>query len=167
MHDRFIKRIDTGIEKIRKYCESATGKKALKTVERRTGRLLQQNSRATAFYDIQTEYDQETSRVILSVAKNDDASHWERMTEGHYLLRSNITDWEAEELWRAYIHLTDAEYAFKIHKSDLHLRPVWHQKDERIEAHVFVCFLAFVLWKTFGLMVKKGGLGNHEEYLKK
>lgn len=160
MHDRFIKRIDTGIEKIGKYCESAIGKKALKTAERRIGRLLQQNSRAAAFYDIQTEYDEQTNRVTLSVAKNDDASHWERMTEGHYLLRSNITDWEAEELWRAYIHLTDAEYAFKIHKSDLHLRPVWHQKDDRIEAHVFVCFLAFVLWKTFGLMVKKAGLGD-------
>ena len=54
MHDRFVKRIDTGIEKIRKYCESARGKRALKTAERRIGRLLQSNSRAAAFYDIQT-----------------------------------------------------------------------------------------------------------------
>jgi transposase len=160
MHDRFIKRIDTGIEKIRKYCESTKGKQALKTAERRIGRLLQSNSRAAAFYDIQTAYDEQTGHVTLLVAKKDDASHWSRMTEGHYLLRSNITDWEAEDLWRAYIHLTDAESAFKIHKSDLHLRPVWHQRDDRIEAHVFVCFLAFVLWKAFGLMVKNAGLGD-------
>src|SRR5660398_7979 len=77
-----------------------------------------------------------------------------------YLLRSNITDWEAKDLWEAYIHLTDAEEAFRIHKSDLHLRPLWHQKDDRIQAHIFVCFLAFVFWKTFGLMCKNAGLGD-------
>ena len=82
------------------------------------------------------------------------------MTEGHYLLRSNITDWDPKQLWEAYIHLTDAEEAFKINKSDLHIRPIWHKKDNRIKAHVFVCFIAFVLWKTFGLMCKRGGLGD-------
>jgi hypothetical protein len=56
--------------------------------------------------------------------------------------------------------LTDAEEAFRIHKSDLHLRPLWHQKDDRIKAHIFVCFLAFVIWKTFGLMCKRAGLGD-------
>ena len=68
--------------------------------------------------------------------------------------------WDAPQLWRAYIHLTDAEEAFKIHKGDLCLRPIWHQKDDRIKAHVLVCFMAFVLWKTFGLMCKNAGLGD-------
>ncbi len=70
--------------------------------------------------------------------------NWKRMTEGHYMLRSIIKDWEAKELWRAYIQLTDAEEAFKINKQDLHIRPIWHQKDDRIKAHVFVCFISFV-----------------------
>jgi transposase len=160
MHDKFIKRIDAGIEKIKKYCDSHRGTKAYKTVQRRIGRLLQQNSRGTAFFDIQAEYSDSEKKTVMTVHRNDGVSHWKRMTEGHYMLRSNITDWKPEELWQAYIHLTDAENAFKIHKSDLHLRPVWHQKDERIKAHVFVCFIAFVLWKTFGLMCKNAELGD-------
>lgn len=160
MHDRFVKRIEIGIEKIQKYCETATGPKALKTAERRIGRLLKENSRGASFFDIQTEYDKHSKKIALHVNKKDDESHWKRMTEGHYMLRTNITDWESEDLWRAYIHFTDAENAFKIHKSDLHLRPVWHQKDARVKAHVFVCFIAFVLWKTFSLMCKNAGLGD-------
>ena len=160
MHDRFIKRIDEGLDKIEKYCDSAKGSRGLKTVERRIGKLLKANSRGASFFDIQTNYDSATGKTTLIINKDDTQSHWKRITEGHYMLRTNITDWNSEDLWRAYIHLTDAESAFKIHKSDLHLRPVWHQKDDRIKAHVFVCFISFVLWKTFGLMCKSAGLGD-------
>ncbi len=70
------------------------------------------------------------------------------MSEGCYILRSNVNDWSAEDLWKAYIQLTEAESAFRIHKGDLSLRPIWHQKRERVQAHILVCFLAYVLWKT-------------------
>jgi len=73
---------------------------------------------------------------------------WARLSEGCYVLRSNVTDWNSEELWRAYMQLTEAEAAFRIHKTDLQLRPIWHQRQERVEAHILVCFLAYVLWKT-------------------
>ena len=59
-----------------------------------------------------------------------------------------------------YIQLTEAEAAFRIHKSDLRIRPVWHQKEDRVLAHIFVCFLAYVLWKTLQQMAKAGGLGD-------
>ena len=85
---------------------------------------------------------------------------WARLSEGCYLLRSNVTDWSAEDLWRAYIQLTEAEAAFRIHKSDLDLRPVWHQKQERVEAHILVCFLAYVLWKTLAQTCRTAGLGD-------
>lgn len=160
MHDRFAKRIEEGIDKLRKTCEKQRSKDITHRIERRVGRLLQQNSRAAAFFDIQTSYDNACGQTTLIVKKTDDASQWLRLTEGHYLLRTNITDWKAKQLWEAYIHLTDAEEAFRIHKSDLHLRPLWHHKDERIKAHIFVCFVAFVLWKTFGLMCKQAGLGD-------
>jgi transposase len=160
MHDRFVKRIEEGVKKLQAACEKHAGKDITKKIERRVGRLLQQNSRAAAFFEIRTTYDAQSRQTSLIVEKHDEASHWKRMTEGHYLLRSNITDWQPQQLWQAYIHLTDAEEAFKIHKSDLHLRPIWHQKDDRIKAHVLVCFMAFVLWKTFGLMCKNGGLGD-------
>jgi len=160
MHDRFVKRIETGLEKLTAACERRHGKDITKTIERRIGRLMQVNSRGSALFSIETSYDKTAGKTVITINKNDDATHWLRLTEGHYLLRSNITDWGAKDLWEAYIHLTDAEEAFRIHKSDLHLRPLWHQKDDRIEAHIFVCFLAFVFWKTFGLMCKNAGLGD-------
>ena len=76
------------------------------------------------------------------------------------MLRSNVTDWSPEELWRAYMQLTEAEAAFRIQKTDLQLRPIWHQKQERVEAHILVCFLAFVLWKTLAQLCQRAGLGN-------
>jgi hypothetical protein len=160
MHDRFIKRIEDGIEKMKQTCEREAGKNITGKIERRIGRLLQQNSRGSSFFTITTKYDPQKAMTVIEVKKDDGESHWKRTTEGYYLLRSNITDWEAEQLWEAYIHLTDAEDAFKINKSDLHLRPIWHKKDDRIKAHVFVCFIAFVLWKTFGMMCKNAGLGD-------
>ena len=76
------------------------------------------------------------------------------------MLRSNAADCSPEELWRAYIQLTEAEEAFRIQKSDLRIRPVWHQKQERVEAHILVCFLTYVLWRTLGQMCRAAGLGD-------
>jgi hypothetical protein len=82
------------------------------------------------------------------------------LSEGCYLLRTNVTGWTDEELWRTYIQLTEAEAAFRIHKSDLSIRPIWHQREDRVLAHILVCFLAYVLWKTLGQMCLAAGLGQ-------
>jgi transposase len=71
------------------------------------------------------------------------------------MLRTNIKGWKAEDLWEAYIQLTQAETAFRINQSDLKIQPIWHQKEERVKAHILVCFLAYVLWKMLGQMCKK------------
>jgi hypothetical protein len=71
-----------------------------------------------------------------------------RRHEGHYLLRSNLTGESPEKLWQFYIQLTEVEQAFKELKSDLAIRPIHHQKDERIEAHIFVAFVAYCLQAT-------------------
>lgn len=76
------------------------------------------------------------------------------------MLRTNVGDWSDEDLWHAYTQLVDAEAAFRIHKSDLVLRPVWHQKQDRVLAHVLVCFLAYVLWKLLGQLCHCAGLGD-------
>ncbi|MBD3319651.1 MAG: hypothetical protein GF350_00985, partial [Chitinivibrionales bacterium] len=109
MHDRFIKRIEEGIEKLHRACERAKGRDITRTIERRLGRMLAQNSRAAGFFSISTRYDSQERRTILNVQKKDHESEWQRLTEGHYLLRTNITDWEPQRLWEAYINLTDAE----------------------------------------------------------
>ena len=71
-----------------------------------------------------------------------------RRREGRYLLRSNLTGRDPAELWKHYILLTEIEQAFKELKSDLAIRPIYHQKDERIEAHIFVAFVAYCLQVT-------------------
>jgi len=71
-----------------------------------------------------------------------------RRTEGHYLLRSNLTGEDPAVLWQRYIQLTEIEAVFRNLKSDLALRPIHHQKDSRVEAHIFVAFLAYCLYVT-------------------
>jgi transposase len=157
MRERFVKRIEEGLTKIaaacaRRHCDVGT-------IERRVGRLLGKNSRAAGLFTITVERD-DTGRASLRWSKIDDAESWSRSSQGCYVLRSNVADWSADDLWRAYMQLTEAEAAFRIQKSDLRLRPVWHQKQERVQAHILVCFLAYVLRKTLEGWSKRAGLGN-------
>lgn len=85
---------------------------------------------------------------------------WSELSHGCYILRSNVTEWSAEELWKAYIQLTEAEAAFRVHKSDLVLRPIWHHTSKRVKGHIMVCFLAYALWKTLSQWCKGAGLGT-------
>ena len=124
----------------------------------RVGRLLGANTRAAGLFDVEVKDIDGHAELVWS--KVDAWREWSNLSEGCYLLRSNITDWSAEDLWKAYIQLTQAEAAFRINKSDLSIRPIWHQKKERVQAHILVCFLAFVLWKTLGQMCRIAGLGD-------
>src|SRR5205085_10991131 len=103
---------------------------------------------------------EQTARVTVTWKRHEVWSEWATLSEGCYLLRTNVTGWTGEELWKAYIQLTEAEAAFRIQKSDLSLRPIWHQKEERVQAHLLVCFLGFVIWKTLGKMCQAAGLGD-------
>jgi transposase len=85
---------------------------------------------------------------------------WADISEGAYVLRTNVSDWTDEKLWKAYIQLTQAEAAFRIQKDELRIRPIWHQRADRVQAHILVCFLAFVLWKTLEMWQSRAGLGN-------
>jgi len=77
-----------------------------------------------------------------------------RRTEGHYLLRSNLGGEDPARLWQYYIQLTEIEQAFRNLKGDLSVRPVFHQKDSRVEAHIFVSFVAYCLHVTLGQKCK-------------
>jgi transposase len=157
MHARFERRIEEGLRHLAARLER-TKKADRGAVERQIGRLLGQNSRAAALFEVRVAEKEAGLRVTWT--KREGWRRWSQLSEGCYVLRSNVQDWSAEELWRAYIQLTEAEAAFRIHKSDLDLRPVWHQKEGRVRAHILVCFLAYVLWKTFGQWCKRAGLGT-------
>jgi DDE family transposase len=78
--------------------------------------------------------------------------------DGAYLLRSNQGGWSAQEFWETYIQLTVVEHAFRVLKSQLLLRPVWHHYSGRVEAHVMICVLAYALWKTLDQLARQARL---------
>ena len=156
MHERFEKRIEEGLDKIVASCRKR--KQLPAAVGQRVGRLLGKNSRAAGAFAVKIDADAD-GFAKCSWKKMDRWREWARLSEGCYVLRSNVTDW-SPELWRAYMQLTEAEAAFRIHKTDLQLRPIWHQKKERVQAHILVCFLAFVLWKTLAQLCQRAGLGH-------
>ncbi len=161
MHERFGQRIEAGLERMARRI--AKSKRALnpEVLERQIGRLLERNARAAARYAISIEDDDANdSGLRLKWVAHPEWDDWANLSEGTYILRSNVPEWTDEELWQTYIQLTEAEAAFRIHKSDLALRPVWHQKAERIKAHILVCFLGYALWKTLQQWQSRAGLGN-------
>ena len=157
MHERFEKRIEDGLKKIEATCSKR--KCDAITIAKRVGRLLGLNSRAAGLFETDVIKTAD-GRTKLVWHKVEAWRNWAALSEGCYMLRTNINDWSGEELWKAYIQLTEAEAAFRIHKSDLRIRPVWHHKTERVESHILVCFLAYVLWKTLAQMCKAAGLGD-------
>lgn len=157
IHDRFEQRIEKGLEKIAESCRRR--KQKVGSIERRVGRLLGVNTRAAGLFKVEVK-EGKSSQVEITWQKEEAWRQWAELSEGYYMLRTNITDWNAGELWEAYIQLTQAETAFRIQKSDLRIRPIWHQKEDRVKSHILVCFLAYVLWKMLGQMCKRAGLGN-------
>src|SRR6266704_2565405 len=160
MHDKFSQRIEEALARL--AARLARSKKRLDpaTVNRQIGRILQQNQRSAARFAITLEPDGCSAGFRLGVVYNDAFDDWAALSEGAYLLRSNITDWSDEQLWKAYIQLTQVEAAFRIQKDQLNVRPIWHQRPDRVQAHILVCFLAFVLWKCLEMWQSRAGLGN-------
>ena len=161
MHGRFAARIEEGLSSLGRRIEHSRAPLDRGPLERQLGRLLGRNSRAAGRYLVHLVDDETVpARLRLEWSARPEWDDWARHSEGCYVLRTNVTDWTSEDLWRTYVQLTEAEAAFRVHKSDLSLRPVWHHKAERAQAHILVCFLAYVLWKTLEQWQKRAGLGN-------
>ncbi len=154
---RFEERIEQRLQALAQRC--ARQRRDPQRVEREVGRLLGQNTRAARLFEVTVTATDE-GRAQLTWRKISDRREWATLSAGCYLLRSNVTDWSDEDLWRAYMQLTEAEAAFRIHKSDLSLRPLWHRKEDRVRAHILVCFLGYVLWKTLAALVRRAELGD-------
>ena len=157
MHVRFETRIEEGLTKIEAACRKKKHKIA--TIAKRVGKLMGRNSRSAGLFETDI-VEGSDGRAKLVWKKIDAWRDWAAISEGCYLLRTNVNDWTADDLWQTYIQLTQAEAAFRIHKSDLAIRPIWHQKQERVQAHILVCFLAYVLWKTLAQLCRRAGLGD-------
>jgi len=161
MHARFCERIETALASLQRRIERAHKPIDRGAAERQIGRLLGRNSRAAARYAIRLVDDQILPAGLrLEWSRRAEWDDWSRHSEGCYVLRTNLRDWSSEALWRTYIQLSEAEAAFRITKSELSIRPIWHQREDRVLAHILVCFLAYALWKTLEQWQSRAGLGN-------
>ena len=154
MLDRFIKGMEDGLAAMSKSAASGRLRDA-DAAHERLGRLQEKNWRAAACFDVNiTEND---GRVSITWTRNEQAK---RDLCGCYLLRTNVAETDPVKLWQQYIQLVDAEWAFRITKDELELRPVWHQHKDRVLAHILVCFIAYAMWKTLAGWMKASGLGD-------
>jgi transposase len=96
----------------------------------------------------------------LKITKNEDRYQWAMETGGSYILRTNWAETDPKTLWSTYIQLTEVEDSFRIEKYDLGMRPIFHHKQDRTQAHILVCFLALTLWRTLQQWMKASGLGT-------
>ena len=160
MHEKFSARIEAALQRLCARIARSTKRIDATQVNRQIGRILQQNQRAAARFAVSLKDNDSPAGFYLHIQHNVEFDDWAQVSEGAYLLRSNITDWSDERLWKAYIQLAQAEAAFRIQKDQLNVRPIWHQRADRVQAHILVCFLAFVLWKCLEMWQQRAGLGN-------
>jgi hypothetical protein len=133
-----------------------------------SGRLKSRDKILESVGRLKGRFPKARSFVTITVTKAAPARlhwTWERgkfraalAADGAYLLRSNQGGWSAEEFWQTYIQLTVVEHAFRVLKSELLLRPVWHHYSGRTQAHVMICVLAYALWKTLDHLAKRADL---------
>jgi transposase len=136
-------------------------------IERRVGRWLGRFPAAERLLSVAVERNAEGYATGLKITEHPERTAWAEQAHGAYLLRTNCMEKDPAKLWRWYMELSQAEDAFRIGKSDLNLRPVFHQKTERVEAHILVCFLSLALWRTLEMWMRGKGLGNCSRQLVK
>jgi transposase len=162
MHQKFTERLEAGLKKMQAAAEKGRVKDEVMAGQR-LGRLKQQNWRASQAFEVTIRKLTEPrgkQRLEITWQRQAKFADWSQLADGCYLLRSNLTGVDASTLWRRYIQLTEAEWAFRITKDELAIRPIWHQKENRVKAHILVCFLAYVLWKTLAGWMRGAGLGD-------
>jgi transposase len=161
IHERFATRMEKGLLALHDRLAQAVKRPDRARVERQIGRLQERSSRAGRQYDIRLEDDPaRPGHLRLSWTFDEALDSWVRLSEGAYLLRTNLTGYSPTEFWKMYMQLVDAEEAFRTLKSDLEIRPIYHQVRPRVHAHVLVAFLAYAMRKTLQQWMQASGLGR-------
>ena len=132
----------------------------LEGVGRRIGKHLGKNPAAAAIIEARVEHDAQGRACAVSISSRLEEGHRANQQKGAYLLRTNCEESDPVQLWKWYVQLTQAEAAFRTSKSDLGLRPVFHHKKERVQAHILVCFLALAMWRSLEQWMAAKGLGT-------
>jgi hypothetical protein len=153
MRRRQRRGLATALKKLHARIVKGRLKKRDKILEA-VGRLKERFPKGRPFVSITVSDNPVSLNYTWHVAKFRDAL----ARDGAYLLRNNQAGWSGQEFWETYIQLTVVERAFRVLKSQLLLRPIWHHYSGRTQAHIFVCVLAYALWKTLDHLAKRAGL---------
>ena len=158
IRSRFHQRFEEALLKLHEGLSKKGCTKRYEKILESIGRIKQKNSRVAQDYEINVSTNEAKEYATAITFKRLDNSHKKDSLSGVYCLRSNILDWTEEELWHTYVMLTDLEATFRSMKTELGLRPVYHQKEERVTAHLFITLLAYHLVHTIRYQLKIKGI---------
>ncbi len=154
IHSRFSARLEKALAALQKRVAEGQLKDRHK-VERKLGSLQARHPQVADLYEMKVV--EASSGLSLQWQALPGRQHWQRAREGAYLLRTNLPPGEGASFWKSYIQLTEAEAAFRALKSELSIRPIFHQLERRAKAHILVAFLGYALWVTLKhLLIRKG-----------
>jgi transposase len=152
IRNRFSNSMETALKGLEKAI--LTGRlKDRNKMERRLGKIQARHPQVNDLYDLALRDTAEGVRLFWQI--KEDRQSWRESREGAYLLRTNLKAETAEELWSKYMQLTEAEASFRALKSELSVRPLFHQLEPRVKAHVMVAFLGYALWVTLKHVLKR------------
>jgi len=156
------RQLDGFDEKLQKIKVAITNGRLTDDVQaaKRIGLWSGRYSKAVRLLDVELVKDSNGHLIDLKIERRIERANWAEKAAGCYLLRTNLTEEDPIKLWKAYMQLVQAEKAFQLSKSDLGMRPVFHQEEHRVQAHIFVCFLALAMYKSLELWMASKGLGN-------
>jgi transposase len=149
---RFSTRMELALHRLRKTIAAGRLKDRNK-MERRLGKIQARHSQANDLFEVALRDTPEGVRLVWEIKK--ERKTWRDLREGAYMLRTNLQAESAEQLWLKYMQLTEAEASFRALKSELSIRPLFHQKELRVKAHVMVAFLGYALWVTLKHLLKR------------
>ena len=158
IRNRFHVRLEEALAKLNAGLDKkGTVKNYVKILER-IGRLREKNSRVASDYRIEVTADADKNNAIRIEWQRESQSDQKDQHCGVYCLRTNIKDWSEQQLWSTYTLLTEIEATFRSLKTDLGLRPVFHQKEARVTGHLFITLLAYHLVHTLRYQLKQQGI---------
>src|ERR1700693_4548023 len=152
IRNRFSARMEDALKGLEKTIVAGRLKDRNK-MERRLGKIQARHPSVNDLYDVALRDTAEGVRLFWQI--KEDRKNWRESREGAYLLRTNLKAETAEELWAKYMQLTEAEASFRALKSELSIRPLFHQLEPRVKAHVMVAFLGYALWVTLKHLLKR------------
>ena len=149
---RFSARMERALKHLAQRVEKGQLKDRQK-IERRVGRIQARHPQVTDLYAMGIT--EREGHLAVEWKLLEERRAWREACEGTYLLRTNLQGESAEELWTKYIQLTEAESAFRALKSELSIRPLFHQLEPRVKAHLLVAFLGYALWVTLKHLLRQ------------